>query len=135
MTSKTKCAAVVGLLFAIVPLASGAAYGAEATHPVGEASASGVQNGTGKVIKIQVAAGETRFQIDSCPQNLPALGFFVIASGNPDKLDLTRMLVAAMSFSKEVKVYNAAYGQDVDYCPRTGLAPGDVTVGTVRIND
>jgi len=135
MGSKTKYTAVVGMLIGIAQWAPGISHGVEATHAAGELSGSGVQSRTGKVIKIQVAAGETRFQIDSCPQNLPAPGFFVIAANNPDKLDLTRMLVAAMVFTKEVKVYNAAYGDDVDYCPRTGLAPSNVTVGTVRIND
>ena len=135
MRSKMRRTVMAGLLIGVSHLAASPSHSIEDRNAPGELVASAVQSRVGKVTRIQVAAGETRFQIDSCPQNPATPAFFVIASNNPDKVDVTRMLVAAMVFSKVVKVYNAAYGDDVDYCPRTGLATGNVTVGTVRVND
>lgn len=94
---------------------------------------AGVQNRVGKVTKIRVSDGETRFQIDSCAANVLVPAFFVVSSGNPDKLDITRLLIAAMTFDREVKVYNADFGSDINYCPGTGLAAGNITIGTVRV--
>lgn len=94
---------------------------------------AGDQTRIGKVTKIRVAAGETRFQIDACASGLPVPAFFVIASTNADRVDITRLLIAAMTFEKEIKVYNANFGSDIDYCPGTGLSAGNITVGTVRV--
>jgi hypothetical protein len=96
---------------------------------------SGTQTRVGKVTLVRVSAGQTRFRVDSCPATRLPASFFVIDAANPDKLDITRLLVAALIFDREVKLYNADYGEDIDYCPGSGLAAGSVTVGTVRVQD
>lgn len=94
---------------------------------------AGVQTRIGKVTKIRVSGGETRFQIDACSARRALPAFFVISSTNPDKVDITRLLIAAMTFDKEIKVYNVDFGSDINYCPGTGLSAGNITVGTVRV--
>ena len=135
MESKIRVALMAGVLMAISQWAAGPSYGVEDPNAGIDLAASGVQARVGKVIKIRVTAGETRFQIDTCPQDPAAPAFFAIASTNPDKVEITRLLLAAMIFNRDVKLYNAAYGDDVDDCPRTGRSDGNVTVGTVRVSD
>lgn len=105
-----------------------------ATGPVQVDPDSGVQIRVGKVTSVRTEGGRTRFRIDSCPFQPTNPTFFAIASDNPDKLDITRLLISAMIFDREVKVYNTSFGEDVDWCPGTRVI-GDITVGTVRASD
>ncbi len=114
MTEKIKQTIKVSFFLSVMPFLLSTANGIEAPNVATEFVSTGVQTRIGKVTKIRVEAGETRFQIDSCPENPIVPGFFTIASTNPDKLDITRLLIAAMTFNKEVKVYNTAYGDDIN---------------------
>ncbi len=107
------------------------------TSPEGPVQADpnpGVQIRTGKVTSIRTEGGKTRFRIDSCPYQPAKPAYFAIGSDNPDRIDITRLLISAMIFEREVKVYNASYGDDVNWCPGTKVM-GDIVVGTVRSHD
>ena len=133
MSKKNHHLITLGFFFCLCHLSISVSYGAKDSNEGNSLDTSGVQSRIGMVTKIRVTAGETRFLIDSCPEDQIAPAFFVIAANNQDKLDITRLLIAAMSFKKRVKVYNTSYDADINHCPRTGLSTGNVTVGTVRV--
>ncbi|NOZ52421.1 MAG: hypothetical protein GXP08_04650 [Gammaproteobacteria bacterium] len=133
MSKQMKQVIKAGFIVGVMHFVLGSANGIEDPNAGQVFDSAGVQTRIGNITKIRVEAGETRFQIDSCPENPVVPGFFVIASSNVDKLDITRLLITAMTFKKEVKIYNTNFGDDINYCPGTGLSAGNITVGTVRV--
>jgi len=87
----------------------------------------------GKLTKIRATDGELLFQIDACSDNPVKPSYFGVAADNPDKKDIVRLLVMAMNFKKEVFIYNRDYKNTLMGCPGTGRVPGNIYIGTVRV--
>lgn len=128
--SRTAAAAVLLALVAARP----AVPQSLTAEPYNPFDPPGSQERVGAVIQVRTVGGETRFRIDACGDTPH---FFVVAASNPDQVDVMRLLVTAMTFQKEVKVYNPSGGTDINFCPgRDPLRPfGNVTVGTVRLQN